>query len=301
MRHLRRFPPVWVHALLIVIAWLAGPAASAAEVAQITILDGDALLVDGSRQWQAAEGLKLGAGTLVHTGASSRLLRLEWPDGTAADLGPDTQAMVAPPALGGRTAKPGAVYLLRGWLKLSSLGSGPAAASPGATTPALELLPHKGAVVLMVAGGETWAFAEAGTAPLQEREARPAASPTLKAGEVYLRPGNAKGAVAPRPTPTQMQRVPRGFRETLPLRSAAVKDRNVAPRAAPAPSYGELRDWLVAPDAALRRPFARRFAERARDAEFRSGLVSDLARHPEWEPLLLPERFTPKPASAAPR
>jgi hypothetical protein len=299
MRHLRRFPPVWLHALVIVAAWLIGPAArAAADTAQITILDGDALLVDGSRQWQAAEGLKLGPGALVHTGANSRLLRLEWPDGTAADLGPDTQAMVAPPAPGGRAAKPGAVYLLRGWLKISSLGAAP---SPGATAPALELLPHKGAVVLMVAGGETWAFAESGAAPLQEREARPAASPTLKAGEVYLRQGNAKGAVAPRPTPAQMQRVPRGFRESLPLRSAAFKDRSVAPRAAPAPSYGELRDWLVTPDAALRRPFARRFAERAHDAEFRSGLVSDLARHPEWEPLLFPERFTPKPASAAPR
>ncbi|MFT3820500.1 MAG: hypothetical protein QM750_23285 [Rubrivivax sp.] len=295
MRHLRRFLPVWLHALVALAAWLAAPAARAADGPQITILDGSALLVDGSRQWQAAEGLKLAAGTLVHTGADSRLLRVEWPDGTAADFGPDTQAMVAPPALGGR-ARPGAVYLLRGWLKISSLGAG---SSPGATAPMLELLPHKGAVVLMVAGGETWAFAESGSAPLQEREARPAASPVLKAGEVYGRQGAAKGAVAPRPTPAQMQRVPRGFRESLPLRSAALKDRSVAPRAAPAPSYGELRDWLVAPEPALRRPFVRRFAERARDAEFRSGLVSDLPRHPEWEPLLFPERFTPKPASAA--
>ena len=298
MRPLCRLSSVWLHALVVLAAWLAGPAARAADGAQITILDGDALVIDGPRQWHAAEGLKLGAGTLVHTGANSRLLRVEWPDGTAADLGPDTQAMVAPPALGGR-ARAGAVYLLRGWLKISSLGAGPSAMAPGATAPALELLPHKGAVVLMVAGGETWAFAESGSAPLQEREAKAAASPALKAGEVYLRQGVAKGAVAPRPTPAQMQRVPRGFRESLPLRSAALKDRNPAPRAAPAPSYGELRDWLVTPEPALRRPFTRRFAERARDGEFRSGLVSDLARHPEWEPLLFPERFTtPKPASA---
>lgn len=297
MRLFRRFSPAWLHAWVVLaslLTLLGSPAAQAADGPLVTIVDGDALLVDGSRQWQAAEGLKLNSGTLVHTGANARLLRVEWPDGTAADFGPDTQAMVAPPALGGR-ARAGAVYLLRGWLKISSLGAGP---SPGATAPALELLPHKGAVVLMVAGGETWAFAESGSAPLQEREAKAAASPALKAGEVYLRQGVAKGAVAPRPTPAQMQRVPRGFRESLPLRSAALKDRNPAPRAAPAPSYGELRDWLVTPEPALRRPFTRRFAERARDGEFRSGLVSDLARHPEWEPLLFPERFTPKAASA---
>ncbi|MCA0242959.1 MAG: hypothetical protein LCI02_19105 [Proteobacteria bacterium] len=312
MRHHRRFSPVWLQALGVVASLLAGlivelfvglfvglmpTPVHAAEGPRITIVDGDALLVDGSRAWQAAEGLGLGPATLVHTAVGSRLLRVEWPDGTAADFGPDTQAMVAPPALGGR-AKPAAVYLLRGWLKLSSLGSGPASMSPGATTPALELLAHQGAVVLMVAGGETWAFAESGRAPLQEREAASPARPVLKPGEVYRRDGQAAGAVAPRPTPAQMQRVPRGFRESLPLRRAAVAGRAVTPRAAPAPRYAELRDWLVATDPALRRPFARRFAARVREADFRSGLLADLPRHPEWEPLLFPERSPAKPATA---
>lgn len=292
MRPLRRTLTFWLRGLAVLVACLSGAGALAAPAAVVTIVEGDALLIDGGRSLVAAEGLKLAEGTLVRTGAGSRLLRVEWPDGTAADFGPDTQAMVGPPAMPGRGKAP-AVYLLKGWLKLSGVG---AAGSPGATMPRVELLAHKGAVVAMVSADETWVFAEAGTAPLQERELKPTSAPTLKAGEVYLRQGAAKGTVAGRPSPTQMQRVPRGFRDSLPLRIATFKDRSVTPRPAAAPSYADLSDWLTA-EAALRKPFTRRFAERARDAGFRSGLVANLTRHPEWEPVLFPERFT-KPASA---
>ena len=111
-----------------------------------------------------------------------------------------------------------------------------------------------------------------------------------------LMSGAAKGAVTPRPTPAQMQRVPRGFRDSLPLRSAALKDRTVAPKATPPPGYAEFREWLLV-EAPLRKTFTRRFVERTRDPAFRAGLVEHLSQHPEWEPVLFPERFV-KPASA---
>ena len=69
-----------------------------------------------------------------------------------------------------------------------------------------------------------------------------------------------------------------------------------SPRPAAAPTYADLRDWLLA-EPALRKAFTRRFAERKQDPAFRAALVENLARHPEWEPLLFPERFV-KPASA---
>ena len=291
MRPLRRSPTPWLRGLAMLVACLCGPALAAAA-ALVTIVEGESVLIDGTRSLQAAEGQKVADGTLLRTGAGSKLLRLEWPDGTAADFGPDTQAMVGPPALGGRAKAP-AVYLLKGWLKLSSLGG---ASSPGVTTLRADVQAHKGAVVVLVSADETWVFAESGAAPLAERDLKPPSAPTLKAGEVYLRQGSAKGTVAGRPSPMQMQRVPRGFRDSLPLRSAAFKDRSVTPRPAAPPSYADLSDWLTA-EAGLRKPFTRRFADRARDAGFRGGLVANLARHPEWEPVLFPERFT-KPASA---
>ena len=272
-------------------ALTATPAARAA--AMVTIVEGEATLVDGARALVATEGLKLGDETLVRTGASTTLLRIEWPDGTAADFGPDTQAMVEPGGFGKRAGRVPAVYLLRGWLKLSSLGQ---ATTPGALTARIDVAPFKGSLVVMAVGDETWVFAEGGSATVAERHARPPVNLALKSGEVYARSGAGKGAVAPRPSPSQMQRVPRGFRDTLPLRSAALQGRSVAVRNAPPPVYADLREWLVA-EQPLRRGFTRRFAERARDGAFRAGLVEHLVAHPEWEPVLFPERFL-KPASA---
>lgn len=277
-------------AVLIVLGSLGAPALAAALV---TIVDGESVLIDGARGTLAIEGQKVGDETLVRTGPKTTLLRVEWPDGSAADFGPDTEAMLNPAGFGLRGGRTPSVYLMRGWLKLSAMGSGPSA---GLLAPRVDVQPFKGALVVMVAGDETWLFAEGGSAPLIERGLKPASNLTLKNGEVYVRMGAAKGAVAPRPTPAQMKRVPRGFRDSLPLRSAALKDKSVNPKAAPAPSYADLRDWLQA-EAPLRRNVTRRYAERARDPAFRAGLAENLARHPEWEPVLFPERFT-KPASA---
>lgn len=278
---------------LLLVATLALGAGLAQAAARITIVDGDATLLDGDRSLLAAEGLALSAETLVRTGARSTLLRLEWPDGTAADLGPDTQVMVEPggfPARGGRAP---ALYLLRGWVKLSALSGG---STPGLLTPRVDVQPFKGALLVMAVGPEHWLFAETGDVALAEREAKAAANLSLRNGEVYVRDGAAKGSVAPRPSPAQMQRVPRGFRDTLPLRLPALQGRKVEARAAPAPTYADLREWLVA-ERALRRNFTRRFATHARTPPFRAGLVENLMQHPEWEPVLFPERFT-KPASA---
>jgi hypothetical protein len=138
-------------------------------------------------------------------------------------------------------------------LVLGSLGTAPA---PGLLTPRLQVPAFKGSLVLMAGADETWVFAEAGNARVSERDQKAATVLALKAGEVYLRSGSgsARGSVSPRPSPAQMQRVPRGFRDSLPLRAGSLKDRKPVPRPAPAPTYAELREWLAA-EAPLRRPF----------------------------------------------
>jgi hypothetical protein len=279
----------WLRTVTILLLGLVLAAGAARASALLTIVEGEATLIDGSRSLVAVEGLRLGDETIVRTGPGTRLLRIEWPDGTAADLGPDTQAMVMPGGFGRRGGKVPAVYLLRGWLKLSG-------SAATAITPRTEAATDKGALVMLAGADEAWTFAESGAASVTERTARPAVTLALKPGEVYQRSGNGKGAVAPRPSPEQMQRVPRGFRDTLPLRSKVFEGRSIAARQAPPPAYADVRDWLVA-EQPLRRGFTRRFADRARDSAFRAGLVEHLAAHPEWEPVLFPERFV-KPASA---
>lgn len=277
-----------------VLAFAAAPLLAQGAPAVVTIAEGEAVVTDGARVLLAAEGLKLGDEALVRTDARTRLLRLEWPDGTAADLGPDTVAMLVPGGLAMRGGKPPSLYLLRGWAKLTS----PAAAdAPGLVAPRVDVQPFKGSMVVMSVADETWVFAETGTAVLADREPK-AGVATLKIGEVYLRTGAAKGTVSPRPTPAQMQRVPKGFRDSLPLRLSALKDRPVSARALAAPSYADLQDWLTA-EKPLRRNFTKRFAERARDPAFRAALAEHLKAHPEWEPVLFPERF--QPAASPPR
>jgi hypothetical protein len=293
MRRINRtsiFRPGLVLTLLIGLLAAGQPARAAALV---TIVEGGATLIDGARAVIAAEGLKVGDETIVRTSDKTSLLRIEWPDGSAADFGPDTQAMLNPRGLAGRGASAPAVYLMRGWLKLSSLGSDSVA---GLVAPRVEVQPFKGALVVRVAEDETWVFAESGSAGLVEREVKPPSSVSLRSGAVYLRTGGASGTVLARPTSAQMARVPPGFRDTLPLRSAKLKDRIVTPKPAPDPAYEDLRDWLIA-EAGVRRNLLRRFADRKRDVAFRAGLVADLHRHPEWERVLFPERFI-KPASA---
>lgn len=294
MRMLNRSVPLlrpWLAAGLL--AALCCAAGTAGAAALVTIVDGEASLIDGARTVVAAEGLKVADETLVRTTPRTNLLRVEWPDGTVADFGPDTQAMLSPGAFGLRGGRAPAVYLLRGWVKLSAMG---AAASPGLLTPRVDVQAFKGALLVAALGDETWVFAEAGSTTLSERDLKPAAPVALKNGEVYLRNGPGKGAVSPRPGPGQIQRVPRGFRDALPLRSAVLKDKTVSSRPGPAPAYADLREWLLV-EAPLRKGFTRRFAERAKDAAFRTALNENLNQHPDWEPVLFPERFN-KPASA---
>jgi len=144
-------------------------------------------------------------------------------------------------------------------------------------------------LVSFVGAEETWLFVEAGTLNLVERDGA-GARIVLKGGESYSRAaGAAKGSVSPRPSPAQSQRVPRSFRDTLPHRAAAFKDRKVEPKALPPPSVADLADWLAA-EPTLRKEFPRRFTARAQDAAFRTELIRQFGDHPEWVPVLYPER-----------
>jgi len=112
----------------------------------------------------------------------------------------------------------------------------------------------------------------------------------------YLRKGTQTGQLLPRPDPAWLKTVPRAFRDTIALRAARFEGKKLEPAARPAPSYAALAPWLTA-EPALRREFPRRLATLAREPAFRAALIQNLVAHPEWEPLLFPERFL-KPASA---
>lgn len=267
------------------------PAAAAAASPLLTILDGEASLVIGARAVAAIEGMRVPPGTLLHTHASTTLLRLEWPGGEVLDLGPDTQVMLQPEGLGARGEAAPAFYLLSGWAKQRAASG----AHRGLVAPLAQVLPGKGTIVAQAAAAGVWLFAEAGEALLLER-AGASARRALPAGQAYQRNGASKGEITARPAPEMLRQVPRGFRDTLPLRADRFTGKEPTPKPLPALTYDALAPWLSA-EPSIRREFPRRFAPLLREPGFRAALAARLAAHPEWEPVLFPERFV-RPASA---
>ncbi len=276
-------------------SWLAacafGPGLAGAQAAQVTLtlLEGPAALVIGAQAFDAQEGLRLAAGTLIETGANTGLLRLEAADGSLIDLGPGSRALLQPARRG--TAAPG-LYLLSGWVKLQS---GAQQAHGGLLSPQVELESAQGSVVLQVSSGLVALFCESGSVKLIERTGAKARQ-VVTAGASYQRQGGKGGELLPRPDPAWLRTVPRAFRDPIPPRLARFSASAPTPAAQPAPRYENLAAWLQG-EPSLRREFPRRFAPLLRDPAFRAEVAKNLGAHPEWEPVLFPERFV-KPASA---
>lgn len=282
-------------------ALAAPPAASVAPApVLVSILDGEAALLRESGRFGVAEGVRLAAGDLLETGPQARLLRLEFGDGVILDLGPSTRALVAP-RLGarGQGATPH-VYVLQGWFKLIQPAGG--APVPAAVlTPAYALSEPAGQQVASVDAGGFQLFCEAGAVALQDRAAaKPAPPPVrLKAGEFFSRRGSDKAAVTPRPTPAFIQAVPRSFLDPLPARAALFKGRDVPPKRLGDLAYADVAPWLAG-EPMLRSHFAGQWRALARRPDFRAGLVEHMRDHPEWDRIVFPEKYRPKPPPQPP-
>ncbi|RYF83857.1 MAG: hypothetical protein EOO29_01790 [Comamonadaceae bacterium] len=298
---------MWIKQLLAAALWLALATAALASPlpALVSILDGDAVLLRDSGRFALAEGVRLGSGDLIETDAKARLLRLEFADGSLVDLGPGTRVLVAP-RLGTRaTAAAPQLYVLQGWFKLSTPAtSGQAPALPPLVfTPAQALTLPSGQQVVSVEAAGVQAFCEAGGVTLQSRAAKAATSVKLKAGEYFAQSPQAgatdKAVVTPRPPSAFIQAVPRSFLDPLPLRAALFKGRDVVPKRLADLAYDDVSDWLSA-EPALRSYFVGQWRALARRPDFRAALAARMRSHPEWDRIVFPEKYLPKPAAPAP-
>ena len=254
----------------------------------ISVIEGEAVVVDGLRRLVATAGQRLEPGAIVETGSKAGIVRLESADQSTYDLGPDSRAMLAPPGFAVRNERQPQVYLMQGWLKGTARGQREAA---GIVTPALEVLPFKGSVVLQQQKREHAAFVESGRADIIERRVGSGFT-VVNAGEFYVGEGARRGTVAPRPAPSWLQSVPKAFRDPIPLRAQAFRDKRIDPAALPGPTYAQLADWLTA-EPTLRMQMPARFAPLVmRDVNFRAEITSHLAAHPEWGPVVNPDKGT---------
>ena len=271
--------------------------ASGADVrAVVTIIEGDAALVREARRYALAEGVRLQPDDIVETGAKAGLVRLEFSDGSIADLGPATAVLLAPKFSAERDRRAAELYVRDGWVKFTADKGSKRSRFASSGYEAMEI---EGVTVGFLGAAESFAFAETGPVRLIERSAGKAGqSIALKGGESYLRRGTAKAIVGARPPADMLERMPRAFRDTLPPLAERYKSKDVLPKEQRQIDYADVQAWLGA-ERPLRASFVARWRALADEPGFRQGLISNLRAHPEWDRVLFPEKYLPKPSPAA--
>ena len=279
--------------------WATLPASGlAASIGIVTIVDGDVTVLRDAQRFAAAEGLRVRNDDVLRTAADTRLARIELADGTTLDLGPDTELLLQPAAAGPLGERASTLYLARGWLKVG------AAREPGVTgiaSATLDLQRLAGTAVLSLQPGATLLFVESGSATAAEvRDGRAGKPQALADGDALVRHGGEAATIARRPPAALLATLPRAFADSLPRRAARFQARPVEPGAAVPVSYADAARWING-EPALRVLAVARFKPRAADASFRTALVAELKSHPEWDRVLFPEKYRPKPATVARR
>ncbi len=282
-------------------ACLTAPLGSlAAELpAAVTLLEGPAAVLRGTSRYALAEGVRLQSGDIVEVGDKS-VAQFEFVDGLILSLGPGARLYAA--ALVSRAAKTGGIselYLMRGWVKFVNAK---AAAPFRLSTPVFGIATAEAIGVAQIGDAEGAMFVETGEARIAEGfvKAVPSSPIRLRGGEFYTRKAEQRGSVQPRPSSAFVSAMPRPYMDNLPARIAKWKEREVQPRPLGELAYGDVEMWLKAPPE-IRKAVMRPFIPKANhDVAFRSALIANLKSHPEWDPILFPEKYKPKPPPEPP-
>lgn len=284
------FRSIVLAAMLAAASW----AACADVPGTITILEGEAQIFRGMTRYVAAEGVRLGLGDIVETGDST-FIQIELGDQSTLQLSGISRVMIN--GSPGKTKPERWLYLMNGWAKMSGAKRDPKAeAAFELRAPLFEIAPSPGVAVLLATPSDVQLFVERGDIKLGERQRTgPNPTVTLKTNDIYRRKAAvSRGTVTQEATPEFLSKMPRYFRDTLPSRMDRFRDADVRPKEAPDFGYADVELWLKA-EPSIRRPFVQRWKAKAfKDPAFKSAIVANMNQHPEWDPVLFPEKYLPK-------
>lgn len=253
----------------------------------VTTAEGPVVLVRGTTTYTAVPGVPVHNGDMVAADAKGQA-QLEFDDGGVLNLSRGARAFLL--AAQGPGGEPG-VALQSGWVKFARAKA--AKGKPYRYTMPLARLSTAGAIgVIHPVGDGSDLFMESGAAKLVElqKNGSPGGGRDLKAGEFVVRRDGQPLAVSPRPSADFVKAMPGYFRDDLPVFVSRARNRVAEPRREHEAAYEEVEPWLKA-SLPVRRGLAERFRSRAKDGQFRSKLIENLAAHPEWDPILFPEKY----------
>ncbi len=255
----------------------------AQTAATLTFIDGKVTLLRGTSTFTAAAGSKISAGDMLETAAKGQA-QLEFADGLVLNLGPEARLYLLP-----QTAGAVADYALAtGWMKAAipagRKGDGSALRY---ILPGLTVETTDATLVLHASAGLDEVFVESGSAKLTELSRDGLSDKSLAAkGSDYVSRKADQTAALGRPPQAFLGGMPRHFMDNLPALIAKLKGAAPDPARDHDTTYAEARAWLNG-NALVRAALVARYQPRTKDAEFKSGLTTDMAMHPEWERALV--------------
>jgi hypothetical protein len=290
--------------LLLSLALLLPLPLAAQEIGALTLVEGHPRLIRGTTILQGAEGVRLRKGDIIES-SDPGFVQLEFAEGTVVALGASSRLFIFNYVSGRTSGEPenkanvADLVLLTGWLK-GEVNS--RIVSYRFESPLLAAATRGGTVVLHATVEAAEIFIESGTAMIDE--VRPDGSPghsvqDAKSGQFFFRQTGKSMTTDFRLSPAFTDSMPRPFRDTLPPLLPHFEGKSVEPKRDHEVSYAEVEPWLtIGP--AWRRGLVERFRPRVNDATFRKALEDHMKDHPEWDPILHPERYAPKVPAQGP-
>lgn len=275
------------------LALLACAPAGAAPFGTITIADGKSRVLRAVAVHTLAEGGVLEEGDLLELDEGA-LLQVELGDGSALSFASKARALLPMPA--GQPGRLADVLLIYGWSKVQLTS---AAQLPAVQTPLVRLISQNVSYVLSVGAAGTQLFVEAGElvpAFASPKSGQPA---ILKAGEFLgVRP-DFSATVAPRALPDFVKAMPRPYIDKLPVRLPRFKGKGAELKHERDVNFADV-DGLFKLNPAGRKTYLAQFRPLLKDKAFLRDLEPAIRNYPEWDRIVHPEKYLPKPKPKAP-
>ena len=272
---------------------------AAQEIGTVSVVEGALGVIRGTSVLQGTEGMRLRQGDIIKS-SDRGFVQLEFDEGRIVALGPSSGLFLFSYAIGrggaegGNRTSAAEMVLLSGWLK------GENGSTVGACRYDSPLLASggDGTILLHSAAEAAEIFVESGSASIAQ--VNPDGSwghrNSAKAGQFFSRLPGKGVTIDSRPNSVFIESMPIPFRDTLPSRRARFVGKRVDAKRDHEVTYAEIQPWLTM-GKTWRRGFVERFQPRLKDASFRKALEDHLNDHPEWNPIVHPEKYPPTPPS----